>query len=205
MAFENIKKSLSKVFALKSVIHLVSSGLLINLYYLAITDQLGGDPVEEVLHFTGMGAINLLLLSLMITPVIQRFKWHWLLKIRRLVGLYSFTYVLCHMLSFLAFEVQFDGSLFIDEIVERPYITVGMAGFVLLTLLAITSTSAIKRSMGKRWQQLHYWVYLAAILAVIHFYLSVKSEIIEPSVYLLCVVVLLSFRKQKILRWLKGN
>lgn len=205
MTLANIKKSLNNVFALKSVIHLVSLGLLTNLYYLAITDQLGGDPVEEVLHFTGMGALNLLLLSLTVTPVVQRFKWHWLLKVRRLVGLYSFTYILCHMLSFLAFEVQFDGSLFIDEIVERPYITVGMAGFVLLFLLAITSISAIKRSMGKRWQQLHYWVYLAAILATIHFYWSVKSEIIEPSVYFVIVVVLLSSKKQKILRWLKGH
>ena len=97
-----------KVIFFKLFIHLAALLPLVNAYYLALTDQLGADPVESIIHFTGIGAFNLLLLSLGITPISKRFKISILLKVRRLVGLYSFTYALCHLLNFLVFEVQFD-------------------------------------------------------------------------------------------------
>lgn len=191
------------VLSLKVAIHVISLFLLSNLYYQAINDRLGADPVEAVLHFTGIGAFNLLILSLTITPLAQRLKWPFLLKIRRLLGLYSFTYALCHVLSFLAFEVQFDWLLFVSEIIERPYITVGMFAVVILWLLAITSISLLKKKMGRKWQQLHNWVYVALVLIALHFYWSVKSEIIEPSIYIVISLLLLYFRKKRITRWFK--
>jgi len=187
-----------KVKLLKIFIHLAALLPIINAYYLAFTDQLGADPVEAIIHFTGIGAFNLLLLSLAITPISKRFKLSMLLKVRRLVGLYSFVYALCHLANFLVFEVQFDWILFINEIIKRPYITVGMAGLLILFSLAVTSISLLKRHMGKRWQKLHNWVYLAVVLVGIHFYWSVKSEIIEPSIYLIITLVLLSLRFKKL-------
>jgi len=176
-----------------------------NAYYLAFTDQLGADPVESIIHFTGIGAFNLLLLSLAITPISKRFKVSLLLKVRRLVGLYSFTYALLHLLNFLVFEVQFDWFLFLSEIIDRPYITVGMAGLLILLTLAVTSISLLKKRMGKHWQKLHNWVYLAVALVGIHFYWSVKSEIIEPSIYLLITFTLLVFRFKKLKKAIKKD
>lgn len=190
-----------KVPLFKLGIHLAALLPLLNAYYLAFSDQLGADPVEAIIHFTGIGAFNLLLLSLAITPISKRFKMPMLLKVRRLVGLYSFCYAFFHMLNFLVFEVQFDWSLFLSEIIERPYITVGMAGLLILLTLSITSLTVLKKRMGKHWQKLHNWVYLAVFLVGVHFYWSVKSEIIEPSIYLLITLILLSFRIKKLKKW----
>ncbi len=196
-----INFQINQVLLLKCLIHVISLTLLVNVYYLAINDGLGADPVEAVLHFTGIGAFNLLLLSLSATPVVKYFRWRSAIEVRRLLGLYSFSYALCHVLSFLAFEVQFNWLLFVEEIIKRPYITVGMAAFVILLSLAVTSINQIKKRLGRNWQLLHNWVYLAVLLVAIHFYWSVKSEIIEPGIYLLLTFGLLLLRKQKLTRW----
>jgi len=193
------------LFVVKFLIHAICLFLLFNLYYQAINDNLGADPVEAVLHFTGIGAFNLLLLSLFITPLAKYAKQSLLLKFRRLLGLYSFSYAIFHLASFLAFEVQFDWQLFIDEIIDRPYITVGMLAIVILFSLAVTSVSSLKRKMGKSWQKLHNGVYLAVILVSLHFYWSVKSEIIEPSIYIAITLTLLLLRKQKIKNFFKKH
>ena len=193
------------VVVFKLFIHLAALLPLINAYYLALTDQLGADPVESIIHFTGIGAFNLLLLSLAITPISKRFKISILLKVRRLVGLYSFTYAFCHLLNFLVFEVQFDWSLFLNEIIDRPYITIGMVGLPTMLALAITSISLLKKRMGKNWQKLHNWVYLAVLLVGIHFYWSVKSEIIEPSIYLFITLTLLALRFKKFKKIIKKD
>lgn len=193
----------NRVLLLKITIHMMAFLPLLALYLLAFTDQLGADPVEDVIHFTGIGAFNLLLISLLITPVAKKYRQGYLLQTRRLVGLYSFTYALFHLLNFLAFEVQFDLALFFDEIIDRPYITVGMAALIILLSLAITSITAIRRKMGKKWQKLHNWVYVAALLISLHFFWSVKSDIVEPMIYVAMAVFLLSLRKDKIKRWFK--
>ena len=194
-----------KVFFFKLFIHLAALLPLVNAYYLAFTDQLGADPVEAIIHFTGIGAFNLLLLSLAITPISKRFKISLLVKVRRLVGLYSFTYALLHLTNFLVFEVQFDWLLFLNEIIDRPYITIGMAGLLILLTLAITSVSALKKRMGKNWQKLHNWVYLAVIFVGIHFYWSVKSDIIEPSIYLFISIMFLALRFEKFKKRIKKS
>lgn len=193
----------NRVLLLKIAIHLLSFLPLLALYVLAFSDQLGADPVKEVIHFTGIGAFNLLLISLVLTPLAKKYRQGYLLQTRRLLGLYSFTYALFHLLSFLAFEVQFDFILFSDEIIERPYITVGMAALLILFALALTSVNTLKRKMGKRWQKLHNWVYAASLLIALHFLWSVKSEIIEPGIYIVITVFLLSLRRDKFKRWFK--
>jgi sulfoxide reductase heme-binding subunit YedZ len=193
----------NRVLLLKIAIHLLSFLPLLALYVLAFSDQLGADPVKEVIHFTGIGAFNILLLSLLLTPLAKKYRQGYLLQTRRLLGLYSFTYAVCHLLSFLAFEVQFDFGLFIDEIIDRPYITVGMIALIILFSLALTSITSLKRKMGKSWQRLHNWVYGAGLLIALHFLWSVKSEVIEPGIYAVITIFLISLRRDKIKRWFK--
>jgi len=191
----------TKTIFLKLVIHLSSLLPLIWLYYHAFNDDLGADPVEAVIHFTGIGAFNLLLVTLVVSPLAKWAKQGWLLQVRRLLGLYSFAYAVFHLLNFVAFDLQFAWRLILSEIVKRPYITIGMGAFILLLLLSITSVNKIRRTMGKRWQKLHNMSYVALMLIAVHFYWSVKSEIIEPSIYIGLSLVLLAIRKNKIKRW----
>lgn len=188
---------------IKLCIHLSCFIPLFYLYWRAYYDELGADPVEYVIHYTGIGALNIFLLSLVVSPLAKFLKQGKLIQLRRVIGLYAFTYAVFHVLNFLFFEVQFDFSLFISEIFERPYITVGMIGLFILTLLALTSFSRIKRSMGSRWQTLHNFTYIAGIAIVIHFYWSVKSELVEPVIYLVILVLLLVLRKDRFKRWFK--
>ena len=193
-----------KNLLLKTIIHISVLGLIVCQYYLAITDQLG-DPVESVIHFTGIGALNLLLITLLVSPAAKKFKQPWLMKSRRLLGVYAFIYALCHVLNFWAFEIQFDFILFFSELLERPYITLGLIAFLILLPLALTSFNKVQRSMGRKWQTLHNFIYLAVVLVSIHFYWSVKSEIIEPMIYILITLLLLYFRKAKVKRWFKSS
>ncbi|WP_448551937.1 protein-methionine-sulfoxide reductase heme-binding subunit MsrQ [Thalassotalea montiporae] len=190
------------IAVVKTLVHLAAALPLVWLYYGAVNDTIGADPVERVIHFTGIGALNILLISLAITPLAKRFKKPVLLKFRRLLGLWAFTYALFHLLNFLFFELQFDWRLFIDEVIDRPYITVGMFAFAILVPLAVTSWSKIKRKMGKSWQQLHNWVYIAAVAIWVHFYWSIKSDIYEPGLYAVGLIWLLTLRKDRISRWL---
>ena len=188
----------TKVLLVKLLIHLSALLPIFNLYYLAFNDLLGADPVERVIHFTGIGAFNLLLLTLLITPVAKTFKQGFLMKVRRLLGLYAFSYALCHVLNFLAFDLQFAWGLFFNEIIKRPYITIGMLAFVLLSALAVTSYQSIKNHMGKKWQTLHNFSYLIILLVAVHFYWSVKSELLSPLFYLSLTILLLLFRRKKL-------
>ena len=198
-----IKKYFPPTWLAKTFIHLASLLPLVNLYWLAYFDELGGDPVKEVIHFTGIGALNLLLLSLILTPLAKVLKQGKLIQLRRVIGLYAFFYGLLHILNFLFFEVQFDFSLFIDEIFDRPYITVGMTALLILTALAVTSIGFIRRKMGRNWQKLQNLTYLAGALVVIHFFWSVKSELTSPLMYIAFFLFLLYLRKDKFRRWIK--
>lgn len=190
---------------MKVFIHLASFSPLLVMYIFAFSDQLGADPVEEIIHFTGVGAFNLLLLTLSTSPLAKHFKASAFLKVRRLLGLYCFMYALCHVLNFIFFEIQFDWSLVLSEIIERPYITIGMVAFVLLLMLSVTSVPLMKRKMGKRWQQLHNSIYLVVLLVAIHFYWSVKSSLTSPILYFIVVLLLLALRYKKIKKLFKGN
>jgi sulfoxide reductase heme-binding subunit YedZ len=138
-----------------------------------------------------------------LTPIAKKYRQGYLLQTRRLLGLYSFTYALFHLLSFLAFEVQFDLMLFFSEIIDRPYITVGMAALIILFALSVTSITSLRRKMGKKWQKLHNWVYGAILLIALHFFWSVKSDIVEPMIYVFMALFLLNLRRAKIKAWFK--
>ncbi|ABZ76430.1 Ferric reductase domain protein transmembrane component domain [Shewanella halifaxensis HAW-EB4] len=182
------------VFWLKVLFHLIGILPIAYLVLKVLSDNAGGDPVQYIIHFTGIGALNALAATLLISPIAKRFKLGMLLQTRRLVGLYVFAYASLHVLAFFSLDLLFAWSLFFEEVVKRPYILVGGMAYVLLTALALTSFKGVMRKMGKSWQKLHNWVYAVAILAPVHFYWSVKSEIIEPSLYILFFVVLLGFR-----------
>ncbi len=184
----------------KTAIHLLAAGYLIALFYWGTTDNLGADPVKALLHTTGTWAINLLLVSLCISPLARWLPFPDLMRFRRLVGLYSFTYALVHFFSFCAFELQFDWRLVASEIIERPYITVGFAALLILSLLAATSTSRIQQRMGPAWQSLHNGVYAALLLALLHYTWSLKTVWEEPVFYWLVATGLLYLRRDKLLR-----
>ena len=186
------------VFA-KFFLHALFSYLLINQFYLAAIDELGGDPVKSITHFTGMGALNLLLVTLSISPLSKIFKIRQFVKFRRLIGLYSFVYAITHILCFLFFEVQFDIIFFFEEVINRPYILVGMSAFLILMVLALTSFSLLKRRLGAKWQTLHNMVYLATFLVTIHFLWSVKLNVVEPVIYIVLLVLLMIPRRRKVI------
>lgn len=194
-----------RLLLLKVIIHLGALVPFLWTFYLASLDQLGGDPVESLLHFTGISAFNLLLMSLLVSPTAKRFKMAPLMKTRRLLGLYAFFYALVHFLSYLFFELQFEWQLLISEIIKRPYITVGFLGLVILLSLSLTSTRKIQIKLGKKWQSLHNWVYAASLLIALHYIWSVKSDIIQPLIYWLLLLFLLYQRKEKLTRWLKNR
>ena len=189
------------IILLKTAIHLGAFLPLAYTFYLAASDQLGGDPVEALLHFTGIGGFNLLLLSLLVSPLAKKFKQALLLRVRRLLGLYAFVYALVHLLSYIVFELQLNWALLISEIIKRPYITVGFAAFLILTALALTSSQLAQRKLKARWQRLHNWVYLALLLVALHFIWSVKSDLTEPLIYWAMALFLLAQRKSKLQQW----
>ncbi|PSW16899.1 protein-methionine-sulfoxide reductase heme-binding subunit MsrQ [Photobacterium sanctipauli] len=203
MAKTRFKITPRHIFWLKVVIHLVSLGFLALLVLQTLSGGLGADPIQGISHFTGKAALNTLMITLIISPLARHFKQGMLVRVRRLVGLYSFFWALLHMMGYMVLDLNLNLALLVSEIVERPYLTLGAISWLILFALAVTSTQAIQRKMGPRWQQLHNWVYLAVLLAPIHYYWSVKSGIIEPAIYITCVVGILALRHQTFRRWLQ--
>jgi sulfoxide reductase heme-binding subunit YedZ len=155
--------------------------------------SLGADPVKETLHVLGKTGLNLLLITLLVTPVRQLTGFTHVLRIRRMLGLFAFFYILLHFLLYISYQ-GFDLGEIIKDVVKRPYITIGFLGLLLLIPLAITSTNKMMRRLGRRWQSLHRLVYVIAILGVWHFYWQVKKDIREPLIYIGIVAVLLGYR-----------
>jgi sulfoxide reductase heme-binding subunit YedZ len=162
-------------------------------FELGLTDQLGADPMKALEHALGLWALRFLIASLSITPLRQLTGIN-LIRYRRVLGLLTFYYVCLHLLTYLVLDQGLDLSAIVADILKRLYITIGMAGFVILVPLAITSNNlAIRRIGAQAWNRLHRWVYLVAILAVLHFLLSVKVPI-EPLFYAALVAILLGYR-----------
>ncbi len=170
--------------------------LVLGVFGLAGQD-LGADPVKEILHTCGKTALNFLVLTLLVTPVRDLFGLPHLLRIRRMLGLFAFFYVLVHFAVYLILDLELDFSTLGEDIAERPYITIGFAAFLMLIPLAVTSTNRMMRRLGRRWQKLHRLVYVIAILGVWHYYWQVKSDVREPLVYAAIFAVLLGYRLYK--------
>jgi sulfoxide reductase heme-binding subunit YedZ len=156
--------------------------------------SLGANPVEELLHRLGKWGLNFLLITLAVTPLRQLSGWNWLIRFRRLLGLFAFFYLAMHFLTYAGLDQHFAPALILEDIAERPYITLGMTALALLLPLALTSTNGMMRRLGRRWQQLHRLVYPITILGVWHFYWQVKLDTLEPSIYAAILATLLGYR-----------
>lgn len=160
----------------------------------AIGDELGTNPVETLTHQTGLWALRLLLLTLAITPLRQLTKLHWLVRLRRMLGLFTFFYALLHVTTYVWFDQYFDWFEILKDIPKRPFITIGFLSFILLLPLAITSTKAMQRRLKKRWQTLHRLAYLVPVLVLFHFSWSLKADYSEPVFYAFIFIGLMLFR-----------
>lgn len=165
------------------------------LFWQGITGALGVDPVKALEHEYGELALQLLILGLAITPARRHLGLN-LLKFRRAIGLLSFFYVLAHLLVWAVLDVQTLGAVWAD-IVKRPYITIGMAGFALLLPLAVTSNNRSVRALGAGWRKLHKLTYPAVLLGGIHYVWLVKGWQLEPLIYLAAILFLFALRLPK--------
>ena len=172
----------SSTLRLKSAVWLVGLSPLLWTGFSFATDDLGANPIETVLHWAGRSALILLLAGLAITPLRRLTGWNQIVKVRRLVGLFAFFYAFLHLSIYLGLDQGFAWSFIVEDVVERPFITVGAGAFLLLVPLAVTSTKGWIRRLGKRWQSLHRLVYPAAVLGVLHFYWKVKADTFWPLV-----------------------
>jgi len=151
------------------------------------------DSVEEITTFTGQWALRFLLLTLAISPL-NKFLPFSIIKYRRMIGVFSFFYAFMHFTIWLI-DQEFAVQIIIQDIIKRPYITVGFSALLLLFLLAITSTNKMMRLLGRHWKKLHKSIYLIIVLVVVHFYWQAKSDMdIEPMIYAAIALVLLAFR-----------
>ena len=164
------------------------------LLYNAYQGDLTANPVEYIENETGDWAITLLMASLAVTPIRRLTRWNQIIKVRRMLGLFAFFYAVLHVATWIVLVSFFDVPTMLEDIAKRPFITIGMAAFVILTALAVTSTQASIRRLGRRWARLHSLVYLAAIGAVIHFWWLVKADITEPRRWAIVLTVLFGVR-----------
>lgn len=164
--------------------------------------ELGANPIEKMNRFLGDWALRFLLISLAVSPLREIGGWPVLMRFRRMLGLFAFTYVVLHLSSWIGVDQFFAWAHIWADIVKRPYITIGMGAFLLLIPLAATSTAGmIKRLGAKRWKRLHMLVYPAAALGCAHFFMMVKADIREPLIYAGILVALLGWRAAT-RRWL---
>jgi len=176
----------------KAVVLVNGAVPLVMLGWDAAHNNLGANPIEFVTRTTGALALVFLLISLAVTPLRKQLAQPWMIKLRRMIGLFAFAYASLHLLTFVWFDKFFDVRAIFKDTVKRPFITLGMAAFLILVPLAITSTNGmVKRLGGKRWNRLHKLVYVAAILAVVHYYALVKADRREPIIFGVVLAVLL--------------
>jgi methionine sulfoxide reductase heme-binding subunit len=175
----------------KPVLFVVCLVPLASLIWRAFYGDLGANPVETITHSTGDWTLRFLLITLAISPLRHWFGLSGLLRFRRMFGLYVFFYACCHFSIWFIFDHAFDFADMIEDIVERPYITVGFSALLLLTPLAITSNNVMIRRLGKRWKKLHRLTYLIVGLGVLHFLWLVKADYLEPGIYALIAAALL--------------
>lgn len=159
--------------------------------------NLGVNPIETLTHHSGQWALRLLLVTLCMSPLQRLLRWRWPVQIRRQLGLWSFFYLCAHFGVFLVFDLSLSLARLGEEIIERPYITVGFSAWVLLTPLALTSTRAWQRRLKRNWKRLHRLVYPAALLACVHFLWKVKVSEPEPWVYFTVLLVLFAVRLRR--------
>lgn len=191
---------------LKAAVFLLCLVPLFWLVWQGFYGGLGANPIQALERRLGVWALRFLLIALAVTPVRQMTGWNALARLRRMLGLFAFFYVTIHLLSYVGLDEFFDWHAIGRDILKRTFITVGMAAFALLIPLAVTSTDRMARRLGgRRWRLLHRAVYGVAPLAVLHYWMMIKADHVEPFLYGLIALLLLSWRVNKSLTARRGR
>jgi methionine sulfoxide reductase heme-binding subunit len=167
---------------------------LVRLFVLGVMDGLGANPVEFVIRSNGTWTLTFLLITLSITPLRRLTGMNWLLALRRMLGLFTFFYVVLHFLSYVWLDQWFDWNAIVKDVAKHRYVLMGFAAFLLLIPLAATSTNGMMRRLGRNWQKLHRLVYPIAVLGVVHYWWLVKKDITLPLIYGAVLALLLGLR-----------
>jgi sulfoxide reductase heme-binding subunit YedZ len=166
--------------------------------------ELGANPIEALTGGTGQWTLRLLLITLLMTPLKRITGWYWTVRVRRMLGLFAFFYACVHLMAYLWLDQFFDWHEIWLDILDRPFITVGMLAFVLLLPLAVTSNRFMVKKLGRNWKRLHRLAYFIPVLGVLHFWWLVKADIREPAIYALLLGALLVLRVPEIRRRAAG-
>jgi len=185
---------------LKVLVFLACLVPLGRLAWKAFNDMLGANPIEVITHSTGTWTLVFLLVTLAVTPVRRLTGMHWLVRFRRMLGLFAFFYGCLHLMTYVWLDQFFDFPGMLKDVAKRPFITAGFTAFVLMLPLAATSTQGwIRRLGGKRWQRLHRLIYFSALAGVVHYYWLVKADVRVPLLFAAVFAVLMSYRVAKYL------
>lgn len=178
----------------KPLLFLICLLPLARLLYLGFTGGLGANPIEFITRSTGTWTLTGLMITLAVTPLRRITGYNMLIRYRRMLGLFTFFYASLHFTTYIWLDQFFNLAQVLKDIYKRPFITVGFAAFVLLIPLAVTSTNAMMRRLGKRWQQLHRLIYLIGGLGVLHYVWLVKKDLTQPLIYGAVLLILLTLR-----------
>ena len=186
---------------LKIILFFLSMAPALLLLEGALDDALGANPVEHLVRSTGDWTLRFLLFTLLITPLRNLTGQALLLRLRRMLGLFAFFYACLHLSLYIGLDKFFYWDEILADIVKRPFITVGMAAFLMLVPLAVTSTNAMMRRLGRNWLRLHKLIYVIGVAAVVHYYMLVKADVTEPLIYAGILAILLILRLPRLRRW----
>jgi sulfoxide reductase heme-binding subunit YedZ len=189
----------------KPVVFIVCLLPIILLVQGAINGTLGANPVETLIRDLGDWAIYFLLITLSVTPLRALLNLSWLIKYRRMLGLFSFFYACLHFISFIWFEHFFDLTEIVKDIFKRPFITIGFICLLMLSALAVTSTDKMMRRLKRRWKTLHQLVYPIAILALLHYFMMIKADYKDPLILLVLLTSLFAYRYYAYLKKVKKS
>lgn len=192
--YTQLKEKVPGVIFFKPVVFILCLMPFFFLLLNAINNNLGPNPVEEMIRTLGDWGIYFLFIGLMISPVRKVFNVSWLSRYRRMTGLFAFFYVSIHFFSYIWFDQFFSLQDIVKDIIKRPFITVGFICYLLLVPLALTSTTGMMRRLKKNWGRLHKLVYPVSILALLHYFMMVKADFLVPGVMLIILSVLLGYR-----------
>ena len=185
----------ARIGVLKTAVWLGCLGPLCRLLYRGLSDDLGANPIEFVTLSTGTWTLVLVLAALAVTPLRKLTGQNWLIRFRRLIGLFAFFYALLHLTTYVWLDKFFDLREMLDDVVKRRFITMGLLSLTLMAPLALTSTTwAVRKLGGKNWQRLHRLIYASAAAGVIHFWWKVKADVREPAIFASVLAVLLAMR-----------
>ncbi|MFK8012793.1 MAG: sulfite oxidase heme-binding subunit YedZ [Marinicellaceae bacterium] len=181
---------------IKPILFIILLYPLMILVYWGFYDQikLTADPIDFILHYTGLWSLRFLLLTLAMTPLRDLTHQIIFIKTRRMIGLFAFFYVSLHFLVYTWLDLELNISHLWEDIVERPYITVGFLSWLILVPLAVTSNKYMIKKLGRKWKKLHQWVYLVILLSCLHFLWLVKNDLLEPLIYSAIAILLLIYR-----------